>query len=76
MTFKDRHALEALPARIAALQTEESRLHAVLADQGLYACDPTRFAATTQALAVVRDALAAAEEQWLTLELLREQIEG
>jgi hypothetical protein len=30
---------------------------------------------TSQALAVARDELAAAEEQWLTLEMLREQID-
>ena len=31
--------------------------------------------ATSQALAIARDELAAAEEQWLTLEMLREQID-
>jgi ATP-binding cassette subfamily F protein uup len=41
----------------------------------LYARDPGRFGATTQALAVARDELAAAEEQWLTLEMLREEID-
>jgi hypothetical protein len=30
---------------------------------------------TSQALAIARDELAAAEEQWLTLEMLREQID-
>jgi hypothetical protein len=30
---------------------------------------------TSQALAVARDVLAAAEEQWLTLEMLRERID-
>ncbi|HET6235285.1 MAG TPA: ABC-F family ATP-binding cassette domain-containing protein [Acetobacteraceae bacterium] len=76
MSFKDRHALETLPARIAALQAEVARLGSVLADADLYARDPGRFAATTKALAVAQDALAAAEEQWLALEMLREEIEG
>ena len=32
--------------------------------------------ATTAALALARDGLAAADEQWLRLELLREEIEA
>jgi ABC transport system ATP-binding/permease protein len=76
MTFKDRHALEMLPARIAALQADVARLGGALADPDLYARDPRGFAATTKALAATQDALAAAEEQWLALELLREGIEG
>jgi len=76
MSFKDRHALETLPARIAALQAETARLSAALADPDFYTRDPAGFAATTSALATARDALAAAEEQWLMLEMLREEIEG
>jgi len=57
------------------LQTQTTGLNAVLADPDLYARDPGRFVATSQALAIARDELAAAEEQWLTLEMLREQID-
>ena len=57
-----------LPARIAALQKQIAGLNAVLADPDLYARDPGRFRMTSQALAVARDELAAAEEQWPTLE--------
>ena len=42
----------------------------------LYRRDPARFRDTTDALAVTRDELAAAEDQWLRLEMLREEIEG
>jgi ATP-binding cassette subfamily F protein uup len=76
MSFNDRHALETLPARIAALQTEIAGLNAALADPDLYARDPARFNVTTQALAAARDELFAAEERWLTLEMLREEIDG
>jgi ATP-binding cassette subfamily F protein uup len=76
MTFKDRHALETLPVRIAALQAEIADKHVLLADPDLYARDPARFARLTEALSVAQDALAAAEEQWLTLEVLREEIGG
>ena len=50
MTFKDRHALETLPERIAALQREVARLNAELADLDLYARDPARFDEITKAL--------------------------
>jgi ATP-binding cassette subfamily F protein uup len=76
MTFKDRHALETLPDRIAALEAEVVRLNAVLADPDLYVKQPARFAETTAALAATQQALAAAEEQWLELEMQREALEG
>ena len=76
MTFKDRHALESLPARIAALEGEVGRLNAMLADPDLYVRDSARFGEATAALAAAQAALAAAEEQWLALELLREEIGG
>jgi ATP-binding cassette subfamily F protein uup len=75
MSFNERRALETLPARIAALETQVAGLNAILADPDLYARDPGRFGATTQALAVARDELAAAEEQWLTLAMLGEEID-
>jgi ATP-binding cassette subfamily F protein uup len=76
MTFKDRHALETLPGRIGALQADVARLGTVLADPDLYVRNPAAFASATQALEVAQEALAAAEEQWLALEMLREEIEG
>jgi ATP-binding cassette subfamily F protein uup len=75
MSFQDRHALGTLPARIAALQTKIAELNAVLADPDLYTRDPRRFGETTKALAVARHGLTAVEEQWLNLELLREEID-
>jgi ATP-binding cassette subfamily F protein uup len=76
MTFKDRHALETLPASIAALQSEVASLSSLLTDPDLYVRDPARFGATTKALGRAQDALVAAEDQWLALEMLREEIEG
>ena len=51
-------------------------MNAILADPDLYSLDPRGFGATTQALAAARDELAAAEEKWLSLEMLREEIDG
>ncbi|MSP02948.1 MAG: ABC transporter ATP-binding protein [Acetobacteraceae bacterium] len=76
MTFKDRHALETLPMRIAELQAHVMKLSKVLEDPDLYTRDPARFAATTAALDAARGQLDAAEAQWLELEMLREELEG
>ena len=76
MSFKDRHALETLPGRIETLHAEIARLAAILADGGLYARDPARFAATAAALTAAQAASAEAEEQWLALEIQRETLAG
>jgi ATP-binding cassette subfamily F protein uup len=76
MTFKERHALENLPMRIDALRAEIGKLTDALENPELYTRNPDRFAATTKALTTAQAALNAAEEQWLELELLREELEG
>jgi ATP-binding cassette subfamily F protein uup len=76
MSFKDKHALETLPSRIAAHEAEIARLNAVLADANLYARQPAKFVEATKALEAAQTALAEAEEQWLALEMQREALEG
>ena len=76
MTFKDRHALETLPARMAALRADVEKLSRAMEDPDLYKRDPTRFATTMAALDKARGKLDAAEEQWLELEISREALEG
>jgi ABC transport system ATP-binding/permease protein len=76
LTFKHKHALETLPKTIAALQADIGKLAALLEEPGLYARDRKRFDQTSSALADVQHKLADAEERWLALEILREEIEG
>jgi ATP-binding cassette subfamily F protein uup len=76
LSFKERHALQTLPARIAALQDAAQTLAALLADGGLYARDATGFARAAATLATTEAKLAKAEEAWLELELRREALEG
>jgi len=75
LSFKDQHALQTLPGRIEALQTAVGKLNAELSDPALYRANPNRFAAATEALASTQLELAAAEERWLELEMLREELE-
>jgi len=75
LSFKEKHALETLPKQMAALQDEAKALNAALADAGLYGRDPKGFADKSARLATVHAELTAAEEKWLELEMLREEIE-
>ena len=76
MTFKDKHALDTLPGRMAELQAEIDRHQTALADPDLFRSSPDRFDAAAKQLEAAQGALAAAEEQWLELEMKREAIEA
>ena len=76
MTFKDKHALESLPGQMQALQADIARLQDTLADADLYRREPKRFRSATDDLAKAHAALAKAEERWLELELLREELKA
>ena len=74
MTFKHKHALETLPKTIATLQTKVTDLQGKLADPKLYQRDRAGFEKITTDLGETQRKLAAAEEQWLELEMLREEM--
>jgi ATP-binding cassette subfamily F protein uup len=76
LSFKDKHALETLPDEIAALEAKQAALAKALDAPDLYTRDRPRFTELSNALADVQSKLAAAEERWLELELLRSEIEG
>ncbi|WP_207539225.1 ABC-F family ATP-binding cassette domain-containing protein [Sabulicella rubraurantiaca] len=76
LSFKDRHALETLPATMERLGKEIAVLREWLSDPGLYARDPKGFETRTKGLAEREAALEAAEGEWLRLEMLREELEG
>jgi ATP-binding cassette subfamily F protein uup len=76
LNFNEKHALETLPDRMAALEAKVRRLQDKLADPQLYARDRATFDKASTALAAAQAELHAAEERWLELELLRTQIEG
>ena len=76
MSFKEKHALETLPKTIDRLDDEIKAINTALADPKLYARDPSLFAAKSKTLLETEAKKAKAEEQWMELELLREELEG
>jgi ATP-binding cassette subfamily F protein uup len=76
MTFKDKHALETLPATIGALRAEAITLQSKLDDPQYYTRDRAAFEQTTAALGDLQRKIEIAEQQWLELEMLREELAG
>ena len=74
MAFKDKHALETLPKQIETLGAEIARLQRRLSDPNLYRKNPADFRSLTEALTKAQADLAGAEERWLELEVMREEI--
>ena len=76
LSFKEKHALETLPEDMAALTRRIRILQNRLTDAGLYKRDRKAFDEATSGIAAAQIELAAFEEKWLELELLREEIEA
>ena len=73
--FNEMRALETLPRRIEELRASLGGLERKLADADFAIREPAAFLDATKAYADLRDALAGAEDQWLGLEILREELE-
>lgn len=76
LSFKQKHALETLPREIERLKSEIDKVNTALADATLYSRDPKAFADLSSKLTAAETAKAAAEDQWLELEMLRESLES
>jgi ATP-binding cassette subfamily F protein uup len=76
LSFKQKHALETLPAEIERLRAEARKLEDQLADPDLYSRDPDGFEHATTRLTEIQQALSDAEDRWLELEMLREELEN
>ena len=73
LSYKDQRDYELLPARIGELRAAIVRDETALGDAALYARDPARFAALSEAVTRARAEKDAAEERWLEL---AELVEG
>ncbi len=76
LSFNEKHALENLPAEMDRLRLLRDRAQGVLADPDLFSREPRKFEQASAALTKIDADLAAAEDRWLELEMLREELEG
>lgn len=76
LSFKHKHALETLPGEIEKLSTLIDALEKKLADPELYTRDPEAFHGMSEELTALQEKKSRAEDEWLEIEMLREEIEG
>ncbi len=76
LSFKDKFALETLPAKMTALDDELNTLSAKLGDADLFTRDPKSFEKIMTRLQAAQAEKHVAEEQWLELEVMREELEA
>jgi ABC transport system ATP-binding/permease protein len=75
LNFNEKHALETLPKTIAKLQAEIAKQQRHLDDPDLFKKDRKKFDQASDALTKAQKELQEAEDKWLELEVLREEIE-
>jgi ATP-binding cassette subfamily F protein uup len=76
MNFKEKHALDTLPKAMDNLRSEIAKQQRHLDDPNLYKKDRKKFDTASAALSKAQKELQDSEEQWLELEMLREEIEN
>jgi ABC transport system ATP-binding/permease protein len=75
LNFNEKHALETLPKTIAKLQAEIAKQQRHLDDPNLFQKNRKKFDQASDALTKAQKELQEAEDKWLELEVLREEIE-
>ncbi|HUG46111.1 MAG TPA: ATP-binding cassette domain-containing protein [Sphingomicrobium sp.] len=75
LSYKDQRDLDRLPAEIERLQSEIAKSEEALADPDLYSSDPDRFAWLTSRLERLRAEKKAAEQRWLEVAELAEELQ-
>jgi ATP-binding cassette subfamily F protein uup len=68
LNYKERRELEALPARIETLESEQEALYKTMADPSLYRQDSDEIIHIKSKLEAIADELASAYARWETLE--------
>ena len=67
LSYKEQRELDALPARIEALETEQADIQRALADGSLYSSDAARAAQLLQRNQVIEEELMEALDRWTAL---------
>jgi len=74
LSYKHKFRLEQLPNEMAQHEADIKAIEAVLADPNLFSSDPDKFNKAIADLDAVKTKLEACEEEWLELEMLKEEI--
>ena len=74
LSYKQTYLLDTLPGQIAELQEHITAAEARLSDMAFYADDPSAYQALAEQTRQDKDKLASMEEEWLSLELLKEEL--
>lgn len=74
LSMKETEALKTLPGQIEQLTAQKEKLEGLLADPALHTGDRAVAEKTAKALESTLAALTIAEEKWLELEMLREEL--
>jgi ATP-binding cassette subfamily F protein uup len=74
LSYKDQRDFDLLPGRIEEIEKAIARDEATLGDADLYAKNPKRFAELSEAIEMARAEKDAAEERWLELAEMLEQL--
>ncbi|MFB9949749.1 ABC-F family ATP-binding cassette domain-containing protein [Rhizobium puerariae] len=76
LSYKQKFALENLPKEMAKAEAEIASREKKMADPDLFAKDPAAFNRLAAEMEKLRESLTRMEEEWLELEMLREELEG
>jgi ATP-binding cassette subfamily F protein uup len=76
LSFKQKFALENLPKEMEKTQEEIAKREQRMADPQLFAKDQVTFNKLAQEMEKLREKLETMEEEWLELEMLREELES
>jgi ATP-binding cassette subfamily F protein uup len=76
LSYKQKFALENLPKEMAKAEAEIAAREKKMADPNLFTKDPAAFNKLATEMEKLRQSISKMEEEWLELEMLREEIEG
>ncbi|MCG8490325.1 MAG: ATP-binding cassette domain-containing protein [Sneathiellales bacterium] len=74
LSYKDQRDLDRLPALIEEMEAKKEKLEAELANPDLFTKNPDQFNKITEELGKITSDMEAAEERWLELEILQEEL--
>ena len=76
LSYKQQYALEHLPEQMQSIEDQIAEYREALSDPNLFQKDPDEFARISDGLDQSTKELTRLEEEWLNLELLREELEA